>query len=239
MRQRIQKVLADAGVAGRRTIEEMVLEGRITVNDRLVTSLPCFVDTSADKIAIDGEIIRIKPAARKYFLLNKPRNVASIRRSDVKTVYDLVPPSGILHCVGPLNSGDSGLVLLTTDGELAQLLTHPRYGLEKTYRAEIEGKPEAAAIAKLKQGVFIGKYRTEGAKVKIVSRSPQRSVLMIELAEGKNGEIRRVMRIAGLNPMSIRRTAFGPLTDEGLKPGSHRRVSVQEVEKLRAAVRRH
>ena len=239
MKQRIQKVLADAGVAGRRSVEEMIFAGRISVNGEVVMSVPCFVDTRSDKITIDGEPVRIKAPPRVYFLLNKPKNVASIRRQDIKTVYDLIPRVvGLVHCVGPLNSSDSGLIIMTTDGELAQLLTHPSYGIEKTYRIEVEGKVQGPAIEKLQRGTYMGRYRTEGAHVRIVRRNPQRSVIKVTLAEGKNREIRRVLKRVGLNILSLKRIAFGPVDDSNLKTGQFRKLSSQEVTKLRAAVRR-
>jgi len=237
---RIQKALADAGVAGRRTVEEMIIEGHITVNGDPVTRLPCFVDPEHDRIEIDGETIRIRAARRMYFLVNKPKNVdCSFRGASDdgrRRIFDLVPRiAQRLLCVAPLGHADAGLVLLTNDGELAQQLTHPRYGVEKRYVVEIEGRVDGEAVERLKRGSFIGRHRIEGPKVKILERGAERTLLGMTATEGRNRELRRILARSGHRVVRLKRIALGPINDRGLKVGQFRTLHPGEVEALRRA----
>ncbi len=236
---RIQKALAEAGVAGRRTVEEMIVEGRITVNGKLVTSLPCFIDPAVDRVEVDGETVRVASPRKTYFLLNKPRGVLCEQRlNDSRPmVLDLVPRvRERLQVVGGMNASDTGLVILTSDGELAQQLTHPRFGVPKTYVVDIEGRVEGPAIESLKHGVFVDGRKAEGAHVKVVHRSPQHTTLEVVMAEGRGRELRRTLSRLGHRVGRLKRVAFGTVSDRGLKVGNFRPMGEGEIRALRRAV---
>jgi 23S rRNA pseudouridine2605 synthase len=238
-KERIQKLLADAGVASRRESEGLVEEGRVSVNGRVVAKLPWFVDPDADEVRVDGMIIPLKSARKLYILLNKPTSmVCAFNPSSGRTsIYDLLPPSRPpLLCVTPLSASEAGLVLLTSDGQLAQELRHPRYRLEKTYNVEVEGRIDGTAIEKLKRGVKFGRWRTEEATVKAVRRQTERSILEIRIAEAKSGELRKILLRAGHKALRLRRTGLGPLSDRGIKVGTWRRLHDADVEALREAI---
>lgn len=235
MKTRIQKALADAGVVSRRGAEEMILEGRITVNRKLVVKLPCFIEPG-DEVRVDGQPVRLSSGRHVYFLLNKPSNVLSVPREfDPRpSAQDLVPSgSRRLHCIGALNAPDTGLVILTDDGELAQRLGHPSSGLTKTYVLDVDGRIEGPQIESLKQGVYFGRERTEGAKIKVLSRSAERTQLGITLSEGKTNEVRHVLSHVGCKVRRLKRNGIGALSDKGLKIGMFRPLRPDEVEKLR------
>jgi 23S rRNA pseudouridine2605 synthase len=238
-KERVQKLLSDAGVASRREAEQLVVEGRVSVNGRLIASLPCFVDPEADEIRVDGQVIRMKASGRLYILLNKPGGmVCAFRPEGGKlSIFDLVPPSRPpLLCAAPLSASEAGLVLLTNDGALAQELLHPRYRLEKTYHVEVEGRMQGAAMEALKNGVKFGRWRTEEASVRIIRRETERTIMEIRIAEAKSGELRRILLRTGNRPNRIRRTGLGPLSDRGVKVGTWRRLNKPEAEALREAI---
>jgi len=235
-KERIHKLLSGWGVASRRAVEQMVLDGRISVNGRTVAKLPCLVDGEADKIRLDGRAVRRPTERNVYFLLNKPRGVIctqSDERGRVRAA-DLVPPTGRrTYCVGRLDVDSTGLILLTNDGALTQYLTHPRFGVAKTYVVEVDGRPDEKAIARLKRGVCLDGGRTKPAQVRILRRGQKRSVLQIRLTEGRNREIRRVLARLGHKVRRLKRTAIGPITDRGIKIGHFRPLKHGELRRLR------
>ncbi|MGB2822279.1 MAG: pseudouridine synthase [Phycisphaerae bacterium] len=239
---RIQKVLSEAGVASRRAVEQMVLDGRVSVNGSAVTLLPCFVDPAADRIRVDGRIVGKRPAERIYLLLNKPRGVVCTQSDPQgrRRAVDLVPeiPGRRVYCVGRLDADSTGLLLLTDDGELTEYLTHPRYGAPKTYVVRIDGVLTGEQIARLKSGVFLDGKRTGGAAVKVLRKSPTQSLIEVTLTEGRNREIRRILLGFGVKVRRLKRVAIGPVTDRGLKIGSSRELRRQEVDRLRRCGRR-
>ena len=235
---RIQKYLSAAGVASRRAVEEMVLEGRIDVNGQLVDKLPCFVDPQADEIRIDGRRIRKRHSRKVYYLLNKPRNVVCTASDPQgrRRAVDLLGPIGDgqrVYCVGRLDADSTGLILLTNDGELTQHLTHPSHGVSKTYTVAVDGRVEPDELDKIKRGVYLGKRRTRAAQVKVLRRSPERTLLEITLREGRNREIRLILLRLGHKVRRLKRVAIGPITDFGLKIGHARALSAKEVTSLR------
>ncbi len=234
---RIQKVLADVGVASRRAIEEMIVEGRIMVNDKLVLELPCFVDPEADGITVDDTLIRMSDSGpKRYFLLNKPKDVVCTSYDEMgrRRAIDCIPPIGErLYCVGRLDADSTGLILLTNDGELTQYLTHPSYGVIKTYVAQIDGHLTAEKVERLKKGIHLDGRRTAGAMIRVLKRAGGRSLLEVRLTEGRNREIRRVLLRLGHKVRRLHRSAIGPINDRGLKVGSWRELSDAEVDKLR------
>ena len=235
---RIQKTLSQAGVASRRTVEQMILDGRITVNGQLVTTLPCFVDPACDDIRVDSRPVRKRPSEKLYFLLNKPRGVVCTQQDPQgrPRAVDLVAEGGRVYCAGRLDVDSTGLVLLTNDGELTQRLTHPRYGVSKTYLVEIEGRPEEHLLSRLRAGVFVGGRRTGRADVKVLRSGPTRSLLEIRIAEARNREVRSLLHKLGHSVLKLKRTAIGPLTGKGLKIGHYRPLSAREVQRLRQGV---
>ena len=239
-RMRIQKALSEIGVASRRAVEEMIVEGRISVNGKLITEVPCFVDLPDDEVRVDGR--RIRPPAtpgkikKVYFLVNKPRGVVCTQ-SDPEgrpRAVDLIPAMRErVYCVGRLDVESTGLILLTNDGELTEYLTHPRNEVMKRYVVQVDGSPTAEAIDRLKGGTVLDGKRTKRTTVKVLRRSPKRSLLEIGLSEGRNREIRRVLARLGHKVRRLKRVAIGPMTDTGLKIGSFRPLRRGEVEKLR------
>lgn len=255
---RLQKAMAEAGVASRRDCEAMVTEGRVTVNGQMVAALPAWVDPACDRIEVDGRPIQKKTGkslaggAHKpvYLLVNKPRNVISTSDDPQgrPTVLDLidVPMKQRLFAVGRLDADSTGLLLLTNDGELAQRLTHPRYEVTKRYRVVVRGRIEDGDLAKLRKGLLLAHDR--GGKVKraamesvrIIKHQTDRTqgdktVLEITLAEGQNREIRRLLARVGLKVRRLERTALGPLKLKGIARGQWRPLDTKELGMLRKA----
>ncbi len=232
---RIQKVLSEAGLASRRACEEMVLMGRVSVNGEKVTELPCFVDPDADTIAVDGTVLKTRPEKKTYLLLNKPRGVVCTN-SDPQgrpRAIDLVAQvAQRVYPVGRLDTDSTGLIFLTNDGEFANRVTHPRYGLVKTYVVEVEGRLEGPEIEKLKAGMFLDGTRTQRAGVKVLTRSHQRTLLEIRLNEGRNREIRRLLARLGYKVRGLRRVAIGPVSDKGIKTGRFRPLTRPEIDRI-------
>jgi pseudouridine synthase len=232
---RIQKALARAGVASRRVVEDMLLQGRITVNGTLVTDVPCFIDPEADDVRVDGQPVRKQQPRKVHYLLNKPQKVVCTQRDPQNRprAVDLIPdiPQRV-YCVGRLDADSTGLIILTNDGDLTQFLTHPRHGVEKTYVVEIEGRLDEKKVQRIKDGVWVDGRPGGGAKVRVLRRSAKRSLLQIALTEGRNREIRRTLARLGHKVRRLKRTAIGPITDRGLKIGSYRALRAKEVETL-------
>ena len=249
MKERIQKVLANAGVASRRNVEEMILQGRVAVNGKVRTELPILIEPGRDKVTIDDEPVRIAAEGRDaagprlYFLLNKPKGVYSTNVAQgVQTrAIDLLPPDlpGRVYPVGRLDAESKGLLLLTNDGDLTNQLTHPRYGVAKTYRAIVDGYVDAAAVQGLEKGIWLadrhsGKgFKTGRSHIKVAKRSRERSVLEITIREGRNRQVRRMLAALGHKVRDLTRIRMGPLTIEGLAPGRFRPLTGREVKQLR------
>ncbi len=242
-KQRIQRVLADAGVASRRACEELVLEGVVTVNGKTVRSLPAFVDPEEDDIRVTGRRIK-RTRSNIYVMLFKPRGYVCTAHDPEgrKRAVDLVQhPSGArLFTVGRLDLDSSGLLLLTDDGDMANTLTHPRYEIHKGYDVTVRGKVEPEAIEKIKRGVYLtdktGKaVRTSQPGVVVVRRERDRTRLHIELREGRNRQIRRLLERVGHPVKRLRRTRLGPLQLKGLAMGEWRELTSSELGSLRKA----
>ena len=259
MKERIQKVLANAGVESRRHVEEMVREGRVAVNGKVRTVLPILIDPAHDRVTVDDEPVRIKPrggpgkggrgpAQRLYFLLNKPRGVYStnVAQGAQKRAIDLLPRDlpGRVYPVGRLDADSKGLLLLTNDGDLTNKLTHPRYGVAKTYRATVEGSVKPEAVRQLEQGVWLadkdtGKgFKTRPSRIRVVHRDRERTVLDITLKEGHNRQVRRMLVKVGHKVRDLVRVQMGPLTLQGLAPGKFRPLTPREIKDLHAVTHR-
>jgi 23S rRNA pseudouridine2605 synthase len=237
-RVRIQKLLAEAGVASRRAVEAMILEGRVEVNGQLVTRLPCFVDVQRDRIRVDGREVAAPHGGRRSFLVNKPRGVVcSLHDAHGRPrVYDLAPPmAGQVYCVAALDVDSTGLVLLTNDGALANRLNHPRYGVPRTYVVEVDGCVDPQAVDKIGAGVFIDGRRAKPAGVKVLRRGRDRTLLEVVLVESAGREVRPILIRLGYRARRLKRTAIGPVRDEGLRLGQCRPLRPAEAAALGGA----
>jgi 23S rRNA pseudouridine2605 synthase len=224
---RLAKYLAHAGIASRRRSEALIASGAVTVGDEVVTDPARDVDEKSD-VALDGEPVRPEP--REVWVLNKPVNVVSTAREPGKrrAVTDLVPSRRRLYPVGRLDADSTGLILLTNDGELANRLTHPRYGVERTYRATLRKPPTEVQIARLRKGVNLDDGPTRKAKVR---RSGKRGI-EITLKEGRNRQVRRMAEAVGNEIVSLKRTRFGSLGLESLPEGDARKLGATQVKAL-------
>jgi 23S rRNA pseudouridine2605 synthase len=234
-RPRLQKVLAAAGLGSRRKCEELISEGRVEVDRRVVTKLGTRVDPAQHEIRVDGE--PLPRPKRQYFLLNKPAGVVSTARdpSGRPRVIDLVGGNQRLFPVGRLDLHSEGLILVTNDGELANLLMHPRYGVEKTYLAQVAGVPSREAVQRLERGVHLAEGYAHAKRVHMKKTHGQSAVLEIVLDEGRNRELRRLLARIGHKVLRLRRTALGPLRLGTLAPGEYRPLRTDEVQSLRDA----
>ena len=230
--ERLQKVLAAAGLGSRRACEELVAAGRVTVNGE-VAALGRRVDPEADRVAVDGVPVSVKPGLVHY-LLNKPRGVVSTADDPQgrPKVVDLVPAEPRVFPVGRLDADTEGLLLLTNDGELTHRLTHPSYGLEKEYLAEVEGNPRREALRRLRTGVELEDGVTAPARASLLAPN----VVRLVITEGRNRQVRRMCAAVGHPVRRLVRTRIGPLADRRLPPGRWRRLAPGEVRALEQAV---
>ncbi len=231
---RLQKVLAAAGVASRRKAEEIIEQGRVRVNGRVVKELGAKADPDKDRIELDGRALRAeKPLT---VLMNKPRGVVCTASDPEgrETVIDLV--RGIrarLYPVGRLDFATSGALLLTNDGELANALTHPRFGVEKTYLLKIRGSVTEAVLEKWRKGVDIGDVVTRPAEAFKVEEEDNYTWIEVTIREGRNRQIRRMGEATGLDVNKLKRIAFAGLTIAGLKVGQYRELTARELARLK------
>ena len=230
--ERLQKVLARVGLGSRRVCEELIGEGRVTV-DGAVAELGCRVNVESARIEVDGAPVGVRPGL-VYYLLNKPAGVVTTASDphDRPTVVDLVPDDPRVFPVGRLDAQTEGLLLLTNDGDLAHRLTHPSFGVDKEYLAEVEGRPSPAAVRRLREGVVLEDGRTAPARAVLV----EASVLRITIHEGRNRQVRRMCEAVGHPVARLVRTRIGPLVDRSLAPGFHRTLVAEEMQALRRAV---
>ncbi|MEJ7845100.1 MAG: pseudouridine synthase [Acidimicrobiales bacterium] len=229
--ERLQKVLARAGIGSRRVAEDLIAEGRVTVNGR-VAVLGARVDPEADLIEVDGAAVGTR-ADLVHYLLNKPAGVVTTA-SDPQgrpTVVALVPDEPRVFPVGRLDADTEGLLLLTNDGELAHRLTHPSFGVDKEYLAEVRGSPSRGALRALRQGVALDDGPTAPAKASLVSPT----VVRLVIHEGRNRQVRRMCDAVGHPVARLVRTRIGPLSDDRLRPGTWRRLTLAEVRSLQQA----
>lgn len=238
-RERVQKLIARAGLASRRAAEDLIRDGRVTVNGRVVT-LGDQADPEEDAVRVDGKPL---PAAARplYLLVNKPDGVMTTRRDPAgrPTVFDLVPARlhRGLHTVGRLDFHSAGLLLLTTDGDFAHRVAHPSHGCRKTYEVKVKGSPTPEALERLKDGMAIDGRRLAGAEVhplRVKGRRPSRGNTWwkVVLSEGRTRQIREMFFRIGHPVQRLRRVAIGRLSDDRLRPGEYRELTPAEVEML-------
>ncbi|GAF39121.1 16S rRNA pseudouridylate synthase [Agrilactobacillus composti DSM 18527 = JCM 14202] len=233
--ERLQKVIANAGVTSRRKAEALIQSGRVKVNDKVIKELGVKVGPG-DEVSVDG--LPIEREKRVYFLLYKPRGVISAVTDDKgrKTVSDFfVDIPQRVYPVGRLDYDTSGLLIMTNDGQLANLLMHPRYEVDKTYIAKVGKIPDTQAQIQLRKGVYIDKRKTAHAKVSILSSDRQKdtAIVKITIHEGMNHQVKKMFEAVGSKVIKLARESFGFLDLTGLSAGQHRPLSHQEVEMLR------
>ncbi len=236
--ERLQKILSRAGIASRRAAEQLIREGRVTVNGE-VAEIGGKANLAVDSVKLDGKRVTL-PGRNRYLLLNKPSGYITTR-SDPEgrpTVFDLLPPQvrRRLFAVGRLDFDTEGLLLLTDDGDLAHRVSHPRHGCSKSYEVKVHGRPSPESIAKLRSGIVLGGRRTHPAKIQPLARSRGRRGLesnswwRIELTEGRTRQIREMFDRVGHQVLRLRRVAIGPLSDARLRKGTYRELTEREVE---------
>ncbi|HHU76906.1 MAG TPA: rRNA pseudouridine synthase [Firmicutes bacterium] len=234
---RLQKFLASAGLASRRSAEKMIGEGRVRVNGEIVQEMGKKIDPREDRVEVDGIPIS-GPARKHYFLLYKPGGYLSTVKDPFgrPTVMDLFPPQlqKGLFPVGRLDLDTEGLLIMTNDGQLAHYLTHPRFQINKTYHALVRGIPSRSELQTLRKGLVLDGKTFLPARVKLLSagKSTQQAKLEIVLAEGKKRQVRLMCKAVGHPVIFLKRVSLGFLTLGGLKPGSYRRLKKGEVDRL-------
>jgi pseudouridine synthase len=234
---RLQKILSSSGVASRRTAETLILQGRVTVNGRTVTELGTKADAEADDIRVDGRRVK-RPQKRRYILLYKPRGYITSRSDPEhrRTVIDLLATGGVreyVYPVGRLDYDSEGLLLLTSDGDLAARLTHPRHGVEREYEVRVRGVPDDRELERLAKGVPLEGRRTAPARVELqkvidAEHGPQ-AVLRFVIHEGRNRQVRNMCDAIGHPVVRLRRVRIGPVRDEQMRPGEFRDLTPREV----------
>ena len=227
--ERLQKVLARAGIGSRRVCEELIVEQRVTVDGEFA-ELGKKVDPETSQVEVDGLKIGIRQDL-VYYLLNKPVGVITTSKDpqERSTVVDLVPTHPRVFPVGRLDADTEGLILLTNDGDLTHYLTHPSFGIEKEYLVQVEVKPSRNAIRELRQGVELDDGITAPAKVSLVDEK----LLKIVIHEGRNRQIRRMCESVGHPVKRLIRSRIGPIVDRSLRPGSFRELTNQELKSMR------
>jgi pseudouridine synthase len=237
---RLQKILSAAGVASRRTAETLITQGRVSVNGKTVTELGTRADPASDQIRVDGRRIK-QPGRARYILLNKPRGYITSRSDPQRrpTVIDLLARGGVheyIYPVGRLDYDSEGLLLLTTDGELAARLTHPRHGVEREYEVRVRGVPEPRLLDRLARGVVIDGRKTGPATVRLFrtidAQSGPQALLSLVIREGRNRQVRKMLDAIGHPVVRLRRVRIGSIADDRLKPGEFRELSPRELKSL-------
>jgi 23S rRNA pseudouridine2605 synthase len=231
-RVRIQKAIAHAGLMSRRAAEEAISEGRVRV-DGEVAVLGDRVDPDAELLTIDGAPVPIA-AGLETHLLYKPLGVISTATDPQgrETVVDLIPTTARLYPVGRLDADSEGLILVSNDGELTNRVTHPRYGITKTYLAEVRGKPKQAALRSLTSGIDLDDGPARALSARVVETHGSRAMVELVMVEGRNREVRRILEAVGHEVIRLVRTAIGPIVDQRLKPGESRRLTPAEIQRL-------
>ena len=230
--ERLQKVLAHAGIGSRRAVEEMISAGRIKVNGKRA-ELGRRIDPERDKVEVDGSVVPLR-ADLVYYLLNKPEGVVTTADDPQgrPTVLDVVDSEERLWPVGRLDIGSEGAIILTNDGDLTLRLTHPRYHVPRTYMAQVQGAVGHKVLTKLARGVELEDGMTSPARVGLLERVPGGSLVEITITEGRNRQVRRMFEAVGHPVTRLVRRAIGPLELGRLKPGDYRKLSPLEVQSL-------
>jgi 23S rRNA pseudouridine2605 synthase len=241
MQSRLQKILSSAGIASRRAAETYITDGRVSVNGETVKALGSKADPDTDDIRVDGR--RVKTAQRRlYILMYKPRGYITTRSDPQRrpTVIDLLSNGGVrdyVYPVGRLDYESEGLILLTSDGDLAAQLTHPSHGVPREYEARVRGVPDRHALERIAKGVVLDRRKTAPAEIalkKVVEGDDgQQAVLSIVLREGRNRQVRNMCDAIGHPVVRLRRVRIGSITDDNIRPGEFRELSPREIASLK------
>ncbi len=230
---RLQKFLADAGLASRRAGEQVIREGRVTVNGHVTAELGTKVDPDHDRVTVDGKPVRVR--RKMYLALNKPRGVVCSKNDehDRPTIYQLLPRElAHLHSVGRLDYNSEGLIFLTNDGEFTLRLTHPRYGVHKRYLATVEGRVDGEMLVRFTRGLWFEGEKFQAKKAVLLSTTSAHSVVELELAEGKYREVRRLFESQGRTVKRLQRLQIGKIKLGELKTGKWRTLTAPEIKSL-------
>lgn len=237
--ERIQKVIAQSGYCSRRKAEDFIKKGLVSVNGNIIREMGYKVNND-DYIEVEGNSI-IDKESKVYYLLNKPRGVITSTSDDKnrKTVIDLIADLRRIYPVGRLDYDTTGLIILTNDGVLANLLMHPKNKIDKVYIAKIEGIITKADIQKLEKGIVIGGFKTSKSKVKIIRIDKKNNTSIVELTihEGKNHQVKNMFKALNYNVLKLKREKIAFLTLDGLNSGEYRTLSIKEVKKLYSMVK--
>ena len=236
MSLRLQKFLADAGVASRRAAERLIIEGRVEVNGQPVRVLGTKVDPERDAVRVEGKLV--KPLRKLYIALHKPRGYLSTRSDELgrQPLADLLPKEWAhLHPVGRLDRDSEGLIFMTNDGDFTLKLTHPRFGVRKQYRAIVEGRVQPQMLRKFTEGIEHEGETLRAERARLVDANNSHSIVELELAEGKNREVRRLFETQNLIVARLQRTQIGPIRLAELPEGRYRALSPAEVKSLMEA----
>jgi 23S rRNA pseudouridine2605 synthase len=237
--ERLNKLLAHAGVGSRRHCDALIRAGRVAVDGQPVHDLGTKVDPETHQLSVDGRPVDLEQPV--YWLVNKPRGVVCTNHDPAGRMraIDLVPHvDQRVYTVGRLDEMSEGLLLLTNDGDLAFRLMHPRFGVEKTYLVQVQGQPSKADLAQLVRGVWLTEGKVRARRVKRLKRQGESTWLRIVLAEGKNREIRRMLARLGHKVLTLKREAIGPVRLDRLPKGKARRLSGAELQALKLAAAR-
>ena len=232
--ERLQKILSRAGIASRRAAEQMILDGRVTVDGKIITELGAKFDININKISVDNKPIPLTEE-KIYILLNKPQNVLSSAKDDRgrTTVVDLINDvNERIYPVGRLDYDTEGLILLTNDGELMNSLLHPKYQINKTYLAKVTGNVTKDKLYKLQNGIQLDDGLTAPAIVRVVGKSNTEAKIEITIHEGRNRQVRRMFAAIDCEVKKLKRIKFANLTIHDLKIGQYRRLTETELENL-------
>ena len=231
--KRLQKRIAEQSDYSRRKAEELIIEGKVSVNGKIIQELGYKV-TDKDKIEIEG--VALNTNEKKYFILNKPEKCVSTVSDDKgrKTVIDFIKTKAKVYPIGRLDYDTTGILLLTNDGDFANLLMHPSSNIEQVYSAKIDGIMTLADIKELKQGVLIDGYKTKECRVKVrkVNNKSNTSIIEIGINEGRNHQIKKMFKALGFNVLKLDRIRYGILTIENLKRGESKELSKKDVSRL-------
>ena len=229
--ERLQKGIAEAGIASRRKAEQLILDGKVKVNGQVITELGTKV-SSSDEVRVEDKII--EKELKEYYLLNKPRGVVTTTSDDKKrkTVVDLINTSSRIYPVGRLDYDTTGVLLLTNDGEFSNIITHPKNSIDKVYLAKLEGIIKGEQINKLKEGVMLDNVLVKASRVKLKKVNQEKNTCMVEITihEGKNHQVKRMFKEVGFSVEKLTRERVGIFTLEGLKSGEYRKLTPKEVQ---------
>lgn len=235
MEIRLQKIISEAGIASRRKAEGLILDGRVSVNNKTVSELGTKADPNKDIIKVNGKKIDTHKA-KIYIALNKPFGVISSRKDekDRETVVDLIDTDEYIYPIGRLDYDSSGLILLTNDGEITNNLIHPKYEVEKVYVVYIQGFIPDSALEKFEKGIRLEDGYTAPAKVEIIREENKLTILEVTIHEGKNRQIRRMFDALGYEVTKLKRIRIGNIKLENLKAGEYRSLTNEEIKWIKS-----